>query len=149
MTTDRLICDVMWRSFRNLTCRIVHKRKANEWFYLEPPPYLGSNFMECPPLVFQPPLLIIIAQTLICDECSVNLYNFFCKGNNTFPLMKRHFPLIKFIGIGAWPVQKFCFVVRRKELVKLSSAPLQFTFNKKKMKSFEKMKVVYLMMLVR
>ena len=23
MTTDRLICDVMWRSFRNLTCRIV------------------------------------------------------------------------------------------------------------------------------
>ena len=37
----------------------------------------------------------------LCDECSVNLYNFFCEGNNTFPLMKRHFPLIKFIGIGA------------------------------------------------
>ena len=25
MTADRLICDVMWRSFRNLTCQIVHK----------------------------------------------------------------------------------------------------------------------------
>ena len=28
MTADRLICDVMWCSFRNLTCRIVHKWKA-------------------------------------------------------------------------------------------------------------------------
>ena len=32
--------------------------------------------------------------------------------------------------------------MRRKELVKLSSPPLQFTFNKKKMKSFEKVKLV-------
>ena len=40
-------------------------------------------------------------------------------------------------------------VVHRKELVKLSSPPLQFTFNKKKMKSFKKVKLVYLRMLVR
>ena len=35
------------------------------------------------------------------------------------------------------------------QLVKLSSPPLQFTFNKKKVKSFEKVKLVYLRMLVR
>ena len=29
MTADRLICDVMWCSFRNLTCRVVHKWKAH------------------------------------------------------------------------------------------------------------------------
>ena len=41
--------------------------------------------------------------------------------------MKSHFPFISFIGI-----QKFCIIVHRKELVKLSfsSPPLQFTFNK-------------------
>ena len=41
--------------------------------------------------------------------------------------MKSHFPFINFIGI-----QKFCIIVHRKELVKLSfsSPPLQFTFNK-------------------
>ena len=43
----------------------------------------------------------LLEPKFLCDECSVNLYNFFCEGNNTFPLMKRHFPLIKFIGIGA------------------------------------------------
>ena len=35
------------------------------------------------------------------DKCSISLYNFFYTGNNTFPLMKTYFPLIKFIGIGA------------------------------------------------
>ena len=51
--------------------------------------------------------------------------------------MKTHFPFIKFIGIGA-PAQKLCIVVHRKELVKLSSSPLQFTSNKKKTKSFKR-----------
>ena len=35
MTADRLLCDVMWRSFRNLTCRIVHKQKANIEIFTE------------------------------------------------------------------------------------------------------------------
>ena len=40
--------------------------------------------------------------------------------------------------------------MRRKELVKVFSPPLQFTFNKKeKTKSFKKVKLVYLRMLVR
>ena len=58
----------------------------------------------------------LLEPKFLCDECSINLYNFFYTGNNTFPLMKTYFPLIKFIGIGAWPVQKLCNVVRRKEL---------------------------------
>ena len=32
----------------------------------------------------------LLEPKFLCDECSVNL----CEGNNTFPLMKRHFPLI-------------------------------------------------------
>ena len=61
--------------------------------------------------------------------------------------MKMHFPFIKFIGIGA-PAQKLCIVVHRKELVKLSSAPLQLTFNKRTT-SFKIVKLVYLRMSVR
>ena len=50
------------------------------------------------------------------------------------------------------PAQQLCIVavvVHCKELVKLSSPPLQFTFNKNKMKRFKKVKLVYLRMLVR
>ena len=36
--------------------------------------------------------------------------------------------------------------MHRKELVKLSSPHLQFTFNKKKTKSLKKVKIVYLRM---
>ena len=34
--------------------------------------------------------------------------------------------------------------MRRKQLVKISSPPLHFTFNKKKMKSFEKVKLCWI-----
>ena len=66
-----------------------------------------------------------------------------------FPEMKTHFPPIKLISIGAKPVQKLCFVVHRKESGKLSSPLLQFTFDKKKTKSFKKAKFVYLRMSIR
>ena len=39
----------------------------------------------------------LLEPKFLYHECSVNL----CEGNNAFPLMKRHFPLIKFIGTGA------------------------------------------------
>ena len=45
--------------------------------------------------------------------------------------METHFPLISFIE----PAQNFCIVVHRKQLLKLSSPPLQSTFKKKKTKS--------------
>ena len=42
--------------------------RSNEWFYFEPPPapILAAILCNVPPLVFQPPLLIIIAQSLTC-----------------------------------------------------------------------------------
>ena len=39
--------------------------------------------------------------------------------------------------------QKLCIVVHRKELVKLSSPPLQFTFIKRKTENLKKVKLVY------
>ena len=47
--------------------------------------------------------------------------------------MKTHFSFIEFIGI-----QKLWIVVRCKELLKLSSPPLQFIFNKKKIEKLQK-----------
>ena len=91
----------------------------------------------------------LLDPNLLCDESSVNPYNFFCEGSNTLPQMKTLFPLIKFIGIGAQPAQKLCIVVHHKKLVKLSSPSRQFTFNKKKTKSFKKVKLVYLRMSIR
>ena len=91
----------------------------------------------------------LLEPKFLCDECSVNPSSFFCEANNTIPQMKTHFPLIKLIGIGAQPVQKLCIVLHRKELVKLSSPLHQFTFNKKKTKSFKKVKIVYLTMSIR
>ena len=58
--------------------------------------------------------------------------------------MKTHFPLIKFIGIGVKPAQKLCIVVHRRELIKLSSPPLQFKFNKTLVKfEFKKVKLIF------
>ena len=39
----------------------------------------------------------LLEPKFLCEECSVNL----CERNSAFPLMKKQFPLIKFIGTGA------------------------------------------------
>ena len=54
--------------------------------------------------------------------------------------MKTYFPLENVFFLPLVPAQKLCIVVHRKELVKLSSSPLRFTSNKKKTKSFKKVK---------
>ena len=43
----------------------------------------------------------LLEPKFLCDEYSVNPYNFFCKGNNTLSEMKTHFPVIRFTGNGA------------------------------------------------
>ena len=63
----------------------------------------------------------LLEPKFLCNEWSVNLniYIFFAKVTTLFLKWKlTHFPLIKFIGIGANPAQKLYIVVHWKEQLK-------------------------------
>ena len=78
----------------------------------------------------------------LCDECSVNLYNFLRRYQH-FSLNENAFLSYQIHRHWSLSAQKLCIVhvVHRKELV--SSPPLQFTFIKRKTKNFKKVKLVY------
>ena len=86
----------------------------------------------------------LVEPKLLCDECSVNPYNFFFAKVTT--LFLNAFPSYQTHRHWSLTCSKLCIVVHRKELVKLSFPLLQFTFNKKKTKSYKKVKFVYLRM---
>ena len=58
-------------------------------FTLSPPPILAAILCNAPPLVFQPPLPIIIAQSLTTTwECTFSLYyRILIQGGKTHPLI--------------------------------------------------------------
>ena len=82
-------------------------------------------------------------QSYYAMNVPLTLIIFFAKATtlflNAFPSYQTH---------RHWSLtcSKLCIVVHRKELVKLSFPLLQFTFNKKKTKSYKKVKFVYLRM---
>ena len=84
----------------------------------------------------------LLEPKFLCDECSVNLYNFFGKVTTLF-LKWKPIPLLSIHRHWSLSAQKLCNVVHRKELVKLSSPPLRFTFNKRKTKHFKKVKLIF------
>ena len=88
----------------------------------------------------------LLEPKFLCDECSVNLYNFFAKVTTLF-LNENAFLSYQIHRHWSLSAQKLCIVVHRKELV--SFPPLQFTFIKRKTKNFKKVKPEYTRMSVR
>ena len=56
----------------------------------------------------------LLEPKVLCDECSVNPYNFFGKVTTLFFKLKTHSSPIKFIGIGAYPLKNsaLLFIVK-------------------------------------
>ena len=92
-----------------------------------------------------PPKFSFDAEMFRYSYCSL------CESKKNFSLNENVFPSYRIHQHWSLTFSKLCIAMRRKELVKVFSPPLQFTFNKKeKTKSFKKVKLdVYLRMLVR
>ena len=73
----------------------------------------------------------LLEPKFLCDECSVNLYNFFAKVTTLSLKLNEN-------TFSSYQIHRHCIVVHRKGLVKLSSPPLHSLLTRRKRKASKK-----------